>query len=108
VGTEKGIFLYDGKTSRRFVTEADHIFANARVFSGLIFDDEQFVFSTVGAGIVLLNNKGKLIYHIDKENGLLSDMAFAIYKDREHGVWVAKMGGISRIDFASPVTIADN
>ena len=108
VGTENGIYLYDGKKSRRFVTEADRIFAVARIFSGESLGGGLYVFGTMGAGVVFLDAKGKLIYHIDKQHGLFSDLAFALCTDREHGVWVAQIGGISRIDFASPVTIADS
>ncbi|MFO7447289.1 MAG: histidine kinase [Ignavibacteriaceae bacterium] len=108
IGTENGLYFYDGKKSHSFASEADDVFLRGRIFSGVKLGSDHYVFNTTGAGVVLIDKYGKLLYHIRKQNGLLSDMAFTVCTDNEQGVWVAQMGGISRIDFNSPITFADS
>jgi signal transduction histidine kinase/ligand-binding sensor domain-containing protein len=56
--------------------------------------------STAGSGIIRLNRAGKdQIRHYSRVNGLLSDVVNSVTEDREHNIWIAQAGGISRLPY---------
>lgn len=108
IGTENGLYFYNGKSSVKFNTDADSLFLSSAIFDGVLLSDSTFAMATMGNGIFVLDVKGKLLFHIKKKNGILSDLAFAMCTDYEHGIWIAQLGGgISRIDYGSPVVLFD-
>lgn len=108
IAAENGLYVYDGKKSIRFATNADSYFQSARIFDALLLDDSTVVCSTMGGGVFFIDKKGTLIAHVDKNSGILSDLSFALCEDTEGGIWVAQMSGISRIDYRSPLSIIDH
>ncbi|MFU8859078.1 MAG: two-component regulator propeller domain-containing protein [Cyclonatronaceae bacterium] len=56
--------------------------------------------STSGSGLIRVNRAEKdQIRHYSRVNGLLSDVVFSVTEDREHNIWIAQSGGVSRLPY---------
>ena len=52
---------------------------------------------TILDGIYILNPKGKLIFHINQENGLQNNTVLALFEDQSNNLWAALDKGIDLI-----------
>ncbi len=104
---ERGWHLYDGRTAVRMRTEADDIFRKFRLYRAIELPNGHYAIASTGGGVVVLDRQGRMIQHIDKSNGLQSNMALHVYLDRQYGLWVPQFIGISRIDILGAVTRVD-
>ena len=56
--------------------------------------------STAGSGVIRLNRDDiSSIRQYSRVNGLLSDVVFSVTEDREHNIWIAQSGGVSRLPY---------
>ncbi|MFI5134332.1 MAG: GAF domain-containing protein, partial [Chitinophagales bacterium] len=100
-----GLFIYDGKTFRPFVTKADAILrSGSNLYKGLLLKDGTFVFSTTGTGLVIIDAQGNLLQKINREVGLQDESVYAVYQDSKGTLWLGLDNGISRVETASPLT----
>ncbi len=99
-----GLLLYDGLTSRRFVTEADDLFSEGQIYSATRLTNGWYAFGTLQNGIVVIDPDGHLRYHLHKGSGLQDDTIWFLYEDVQNSLWVGMHYGVSRIEIASPFT----
>lgn len=105
IGTgANGLFLYDGKTAVPFPSEADDIFRQKRLYNGLILPDGRYAFGTLQAGVVILDDAGKIHAQINKAVGLRDETIWNSFLDRQQGLWLALNSGIARVEIASPIS----
>ncbi|MFZ4621894.1 MAG: sensor histidine kinase [Bacteroidota bacterium] len=106
-GTIDGLLIYNGKTFRRIRTEADSIFTSSRIYHMIRLPDGAIAVAVLGAGVVIMNEQGKLLRQWTKKNGLNSDYTISVFADRQGGLWCTHIPGITRIDYSVPVTLLD-
>ncbi|MDR1225547.1 MAG: hypothetical protein LBK47_01440 [Prevotellaceae bacterium] len=97
----KGLYLYNGHTYSRFATEADELFRHAEINRGLILSDSIYIFGTLLDGVVAINQKGKLLWHLHKLNGLQNNTVLGLCSDHEHNIWLALDNGIDHVEINS-------
>ncbi len=96
----KGLFLYNYKTgdAKKLESEANQIFAENRLYSGALSGSNAFAFSTLGAGVIIVDKKGNIIQKIDKKNGLKDNVVGSIYNQAGMGLWLATNTAISKVE----------
>ncbi|HEX6169220.1 MAG TPA: GAF domain-containing protein [Chitinophagaceae bacterium] len=100
-----GLYIYDGKTFRPFVTEADDVIkSGAILYKGIHLQDGSYVLSTTGKGMVIIDQQGKLLQKINRDVGLQDESIYAVYQDKKGTLWLTLDNGISRVETASPFT----
>ncbi len=99
-----GMYLFDGKNFRPFVTEMDNIIKQNMVYRGIIINDN-YALSVLGYGLVIMNQQGKILQVLSRNTGLLSDVVYAVYTDSRGDLWLGLDNGISKIDINSPFTV---
>ncbi|MCP4614592.1 MAG: PAS domain-containing protein [Planctomycetes bacterium] len=125
VATEKsGFYIYDPKTGsnntptstafeshvestsaiRRFPTEIDDFIQINVLHRGILIDENNYAFSTVKSGIIMMDRKGKLVQVINSNRGLQSNAVLGLLLDYNKNLWAAQNEGISHIDISSPIT----
>ncbi|MCP4602271.1 MAG: response regulator [Proteobacteria bacterium] len=124
VTQKKGSFLYDykmlfNKTSglldfskaripssiiERIPTEIDAYVRHNQLYSGARIDNKRYAISTLGGGIAIIDNNGKLLQIINKNRGLQSNQVFYVYVDNHKNLWAGLNSGISHIEIGSPIT----
>ncbi|GAA3653099.1 helix-turn-helix and ligand-binding sensor domain-containing protein [Flavivirga jejuensis] len=56
------------------------------------------VFGTIKNGIYITNNSGEILYHVNKENGLLNNTVLSLELGSNNKLWTGLDNGISSID----------
>ena len=109
IGTrEDGLFVYDGTRFSRFETEVDEWLAENRLYSGTTVQDRGIVLGTLGGGIAVLDNRGRLRQIYNEDYGLVDGWVNYVFADREDGVWLAHHNsGITRMDVPAELTVYD-
>ena len=108
VGTyNAGLFLYNSKTgeSTEFQSPANEIFGESRLYSGALTTNNNFAFSTLGAGVVIIDKNGNIVQLINKDKGLKDNVVGSIYNQKGLGLWLATNTAVSKVEIESPIRL---
>ncbi|MBP2284567.1 ligand-binding sensor domain-containing protein/DNA-binding CsgD family transcriptional regulator [Flavobacterium sp. CG_23.5] len=98
-----GFYKLIGNAVTKFSTEVDSELAASSVYSSQLLSDGSFALGTVSNGIFILNNNGKIKYHISQNKGLSNNTALSLYEDADRNLWVGLDNGINCINLQSPI-----
>lgn len=74
-----------------------------QVNNGVKLFGDQFAFGTIQNGVYILNSKGELVQHINKNNGLQNNTVLSMTVDQQSNLWLGLDNGVDRIDINSPL-----
>lgn len=101
LGNQKGnLYLYNlnTKTFINFITNFDTLLKNSYLYSYELINDSTFAVSTLKKGIFIFNAKGNLLYHLNADNGLSSNIIYSLYYDNDYGIlWAGTEKGLCEI-----------
>lgn len=100
-----GFYTLQGDQVIPFESEINNIAQEFFVYKGAKIADNEFVLSTMGNGIVIINDNGEVIQKLDKTLGLFDNSVYSFFVDKNITVWMGMDNGLSRIEFDSPLTI---
>jgi len=104
-----GLFKYDGNNFIPFKTDADNFIKKNLIYlPGAILSDGNILLGTSNGGAVVIDSTGKEEQKYNTENGIINNTIYFTFQDRSGAIWLATDNGISRIDYASPVTYFDS
>ena len=104
IGTQKsGLYLYDGFKFSEFKCEANAPLIRHQIFNGIEIGNGFYSIGTKD-GIYIINKKGQIIQHINKDSGLNSNGVLSQFLDSEGLLWLGLDNGISLIKINSPYT----
>lgn len=98
-----GLFLYDHHEIRPFNHVSINFLKDKIIYDAAILPNGDYLFITLGNGVIILKPDGSIKQRFSKERGLVSDVIFGAFIDREGTVWLGTDSGISKIDLSSPV-----
>ncbi|HKB43672.1 MAG TPA: GAF domain-containing protein, partial [Chitinophagaceae bacterium] len=100
-----GLYIYNGKTFRPFVTKADALLKSGVIlYKGIQLQNGNYVLSSTGIGLIIIDPQGNLLQKINRAVGLQDESIYAVYLDKKGTLWLALDNGISRVETASPLT----
>lgn len=82
--------------------EANELFVRYQINAGIKVTDSIFAFGTIQNGVIIINHKGELLQHINKNNGLQNNTVLSLATDRQLNLWVGLDNGVDRIDLLNP------
>ncbi len=97
-----GAFIYDGKTFKKFQADADSDFREYNMYKGLAVSKTQYAIATAGAGLYIIDNKGKTQLHLTKASGLPDDLVYDLCLDHNQNLWLGMDYGIARVELNKP------
>ncbi|WP_158826864.1 ligand-binding sensor domain-containing protein [Mucilaginibacter lacusdianchii] len=104
IGTESnGLFIYDGKTFSPFNTPANNFLKSYQLNNGVKVLNKYYVYGTILNGLIVLNEAGNIIYHINKTKGLQNNTVLSLYADNNENLWTGLDNGIDRIELNAPL-----
>lgn len=104
-----GFYKLIGTTLSKFATEAESEFSSSNIYSSYMLADGGFVLGTVSNGIIILDNNGKIKYHITQNKGLSNNTILSLFEDVDKNLWIGLDNGINCINLKSPVkSFVDN
>ncbi|WP_306599426.1 sensor histidine kinase [Geothrix sp. 21YS21S-2] len=100
VGTrDHGLFRFDGRVPRPFMTEVDALLRPGQVYSGTRLADGGLAVATVKAGAFILDPSGRLRFHLDQASGLRDDTVYQAFQDTQWGIWLGLNNGLARMEW---------
>lgn len=97
-----GLYRYDGKTFKRFPTEADDYITNNTLYKAVRLRDGTYALSSTGAGLVIIDAQGRLLQRINRDLGLQDESVYGVYSDSKGALWLGLDNGISKVQTTSP------
>ncbi len=105
IGTDRnGVFLYDGNSLTPWQGEANDFLKKNQLFSATKFNESYYALGTIQNGIIITDESGRIIQHINKKKGLQNNTILSIGTDRDENLWLGLDNGIDYIDVSSPFT----
>ncbi|WP_375561046.1 triple tyrosine motif-containing protein [Bernardetia sp. OM2101] len=109
-GSKTGAFLYDEKkdTVSRFQTPANEWIEKNYLYKATYFQDQNknyyYILGSFDDGVLIIDTNGKVVQHINKKVGLISNDVSDFYVDNQNALWVATYKGLTKISFELPFT----
>jgi len=100
---KQGIYRYSNTNFKKFETNVDDELRQSSIYSCEVLSDGSFALGTISNGIYILNNEGKLRYHITQDKGLSNNTALSLFEDFDKNLWIGLDNGINCINLQSPI-----
>ncbi len=98
---------YDGRSFRPFPLEQATRLAESHPYKGLRLPSGHLAIGTYLKGLYIYSQKGKLLFHLTRENGLIGNSIQSMFLDRDNNLWVGCRNGLSRLSFGDAVSYFD-
>tara|TARA_R110000868_G_scaffold100301_5_gene275904 strand:- start:1486 stop:4275 length:2790 start_codon:yes stop_codon:yes gene_type:complete len=97
----KGCFIYENNTLKPVDFEVNDLIKQHLLNGFSLLDNGNMAFGTIKDGIYFTNSKGKVLFHVNKENGLINNTILNQYLDQENKLWLGLDNGIAMVDLNS-------
>ena len=105
IGTiTQGLYIWDMRTFRPWISPSSDFLKNANIFCGLTNTDGEFVFGTIQSGVVVTDKQGNIQLVASKDKGLQNNTVLSLETDKEGNIWAGLDNGIARISYNSSVS----
>lgn len=102
VGTNKGLYAYDGTLFRPFNQQLQQFVQQNQLNAGVRLNTGGYVFGTILNGIVITDAQGNIINYFNQKNGLQNNTILSLQSDESGNVWLGLDKGIAMIALSSP------
>ncbi len=119
LATSKGLFIYkpEAENKDEFVTtlgfdedeltKTNEFIKENQLYSATQINDSTYALGTILKGIIIVNQKGKILRNIDKNAGLANNTVHHLYFDKSGILWASTAYGVSKIEFSVPISYWD-
>lgn len=108
VTQELGLFkFFPERTTNNIIavkTKDTRILKKAKIFGGIRLQDGKFALNTESDGLIIIDDKGNIIYHFNIYSGLPDNSVRAVYQDNFNDIWLATNLGIVKLGYSSPIS----
>lgn len=95
IGTKlNGLYFYKNGECSVYKNSLNQTFKNVEINDGLLLSDGRIAIGTILNGVYLLDQNGRLLYHVNKEKGLQNNTTLHLYEDRQNNLWVGLDRGV--------------
>lgn len=97
----KGLFIYKNNKYFPFSTEADKLLKEWNYVVKKL-PDNTFAISVIGQGIIILDEEGKWVHHLNKQDGLPDDIILSMFASPGGTLWLGSGSGLCQVEILSP------
>ncbi len=109
VTRENGIYIYSPSEHNTLSTftkpekfkELDDFIIKSQIYCGDTLDKNHMLLGTIQNGLIIIDNDGNIIKHLNTESGLHNNTIYNIYINDDKSLWVGLNNGISYIPINS-------
>lgn len=105
---DDGIFEFDGLNLRAWVNPASELLTEFQVYFGMKLEETIFAFGTIQNGLIICDDNGNIIQHINLNKGLQNNTVLSIAKDAYNNLWLGLDSGIDYVEINSPLSFFSN
>ncbi|RVT75727.1 regulator [Flavobacterium sufflavum] len=99
-----GLFIYDFKKLVPWDTEANEFMKKNGSLGGTAFRNNFIVLNSATNGVIICDQKGKIVQHFNKNKGLQNNTVLTSFVDNKNNIWLGLDSGIDFINENSPIT----
>jgi ligand-binding sensor domain-containing protein/DNA-binding CsgD family transcriptional regulator len=100
----KGLFVYNNEKTIPWDTEANTFIKKNSSLGGVTIKNKFIALNSVLNGIIICDNNGKIIQHINHKKGLQNNTVLTSFLDKKNNLWLGLDNGIAFINENSPFT----
>lgn len=104
---EKGFLIFDGKNLEIFRTEVDDFIERNMYSKSRVLYNGHILIGTHLGGLVCINEQGRFVFVLNRDNGLRDNQITDIFVDNNHKVWITTFNGITIIETPSAFSFFD-
>lgn len=105
IGAEDGsLFMYDGMEVIPWKTGAEKFLKENQAITGLTLPDGSIVIGTLHNGLLVIDQNGKALQHINSSKGLQSSSILSMHSDEGGNLWLGLENGIDFVELSSAFT----
>ncbi len=97
----KGCFLYTDNTLKPVNFEVNTLIKQHLLNTFLVLENGNMIFGTIKDGIYYTDKKGRIIFHLNKEIGLLNNTILSQHSDSSYKLWLGLDNGMAYVDLNS-------
>lgn len=101
---DKGVFIIENNSINSWESEANAFIKKNSSLGMTIIKKDFIVINSVLDGIIICNEKGQIIQHINRKKGLQNNTILASYVDSDNNLWLGLDNGIAFVNENSPFT----
>ena len=98
-----GLFLFDGISVTRFVTEADNEIMKGEINRAVISPNGTIVLGTILNGATAISHTGQKLWTLNTSNVLQNNTVLGMFCDRDNNLWLSLDKGISLVQLNSSI-----
>lgn len=100
----KGVFISNGLTMKEWASPVNNLLIQKQVFSATVIQDKYYAIGTIQDGIIIIDESGNIIQHINRQKGLQNNTVLKVFADRVGNLWLGLDNGIDYLNVNSPIT----
>ncbi|TDD95513.1 triple tyrosine motif-containing protein [Flavobacterium cellulosilyticum] len=99
---DKGLFIYSNNKLTAWNTDANTFIKKNSGLGGVAINKKNIALNSVLNGIIICDQEGKIIQHINQKKGLQNNTILTSYVDNKKNLWLGLDNGIAFINENSP------
>ena len=96
-----GCFIYSNNNLKPYNSEINELVKQHQLNHFSVLQNGNMVFGTIKDGVYLTKDNGEIIFHVNKENGLINNTVLGQFVDENQTLWLGLDNGIASIDLSS-------
>ncbi len=76
-----------------------------QIIGALKLSDGNIALNTASNGVVVINQKGRIVHKINQASGIADNDVKQVFQDEYDNLWLATNNGISRVNYSSPISL---
>ncbi|HQU59334.1 MAG TPA: triple tyrosine motif-containing protein, partial [Saprospiraceae bacterium] len=105
VTAENGLFLMDDGSIRPWKAAVSNFLEEYRVYCAARVSDGLYALGTITNGLLLMDQEGKAVAHLNKLYGLQNNTVLCIYEDLLQNLWLGLDNGLDYVELSAPFSI---
>ncbi|MCF8273609.1 MAG: helix-turn-helix transcriptional regulator [Flavobacteriaceae bacterium] len=97
----QGCFLYENNKLIPANFEVNSYIKQHQLNHFSVLKNGNMIFGTIKDGVYLTKNNGEVIFHVNKENGLINNTVLGQYVDENDTLWLGLDNGLASVDLSS-------
>ncbi|MCI0523600.1 MAG: hypothetical protein L0Y37_08105, partial [Bacteroidales bacterium] len=99
-----GLFIHDGTTLRVWDVKVNEMLKTNQIYCATMLHETYFAIGTILDGLIIIDESGSIVQHINKKRGLQNNTILSLYPDRAGNIWLGLDNGIDYVIINSPIT----
>ena len=90
---------------KQLSTPIDALLKTNTIYSALALKNGTIALGTIGSGLLVLDERLELLYHVKQESSLPNNTVLSLFEDRSQNLWMGLDYGISCVNLTSPFVV---